>query len=71
MALARGKLVSFAGTGTWLAEVRLAGSSPQVMHEVKVSRGLASGALTAGRDVLVDLGDHGDPGDAVVVAVWA
>jgi len=70
MATVRGKIVSFGGTGTWLADVRLAGSSRVLLAGVRVNRGLTSSEVDPGRDCIVDLGDHGDPNDAVVVAVW-
>jgi len=70
MTLVRGKVVSFSGTGTWRADVRLDGSSRATLAGVRVNRGLASASLTAGRPCLLDLGDHNDPNDAVLIAVW-
>ena len=69
MAHYRGTLVSFSA-GSYTASVRLDGSAPRTLDGVKVSRAIASGEMVASRRVLVDAGDHGDPADAVVVAVW-
>ncbi len=69
MAMLRGTVVSF-NAGTWLAEVRLDGSPWQSLSGVKTARNIASAEMVVGRAVLVDTGDHGDPGDAVVYAVW-
>ncbi len=70
MALHRGKVVSFS-TGSWTASVRLDGSPFQRLDSIPVARNIASAEMTAGRNVLVDTGDHHSPADAVVVAVWA
>lgn len=69
MAVYRGRLVAFDSVN-FLATVRLDGSAPQVLEGAAVSRGLAAAALTPGRRVLVDTGDHGDPADIVVTAAW-
>ncbi len=69
MVVYRGRIVAF-DSNTYLATVRLDGSAPQTLDGVAVSRGLAAAALTPGRRVLVDTGDHGDPADIVVTAVW-
>ena len=69
MALLRGTLVSFNST-TFRAVVRLDGSTPQTLTNVRSNR-LASSVFTAGRRVLVDTGDHGDIEDAVLLAVWS
>jgi hypothetical protein len=70
MSILRATLVSF-NAGSYTASVRLDGSAAQALDAVKVSRGLPSGELLAGRRLLVDTGDHGDPADAVVFAVVA
>lgn len=69
MAQLRGTLVSF-NAGTYRAVVRLDGSAPQALTNVRCNR-LPSAEYTAGRRVLVDTGDHGDIEDAVVLAVWS
>lgn len=65
----RGTLASFE-SGTWTATVRFDGSPTRTAGPFPVSRSLASGEMLAGRRVLVDAGDHGDPADYVVVAAW-
>lgn len=70
MAVLRGTLVSFAA-GAYLASVRLDGSAPRTVDGVRVSRGIPAAELAAGRGVLVDTGEHGDPVDMVLYAVVA
>ena len=69
MATARGTLDSFNAT-TYKAVVRLDGSAAMTLSDVRTSRAIPSAEMSVGRPVLVDLGDHGDPSDALVVAVW-
>jgi hypothetical protein len=69
MAVLRGILVSFS-SGPFTASVRLDGSAPQTVDNVAVSRAIASGEMTAGRKVLLDSGDHNNPNDFLVTAVW-
>ena len=69
MAAFRGKVVAF-DAGTHTATIRLDGSGPQVLETVPTNRGIASGDMTAGRRVIVDTGDHNNPADFVVTAVW-
>ncbi len=64
----RGTLVSFDSV-TYTAVVRADGSAPQTLTGVRVSRGIASGEMVAGRRVLVAAGEHGDVGALVVFAV--
>lgn len=68
MTIARGLIVSFDAT-TALAVVRLHGSTPQTLTTVQVSR-FAQAEIVAGRNCLVDTGDHGDPADNLITAVW-
>jgi hypothetical protein len=69
VAVYRGRVVSF-NAGTHTATVRLDGSAAQTVA-VPTNRVIASGDMTAGRQVLVDTGDHNHPADFVVTAVWA
>ena len=69
MAIFRGVLASWDGSN-FLATVRLDGSAPQTLSGLRTSRAIASADMVAGRRVIVDTGDHGDPGDIVVTAVW-
>ncbi|MGE5595519.1 MAG: hypothetical protein ACM3S1_05730 [Hyphomicrobiales bacterium] len=70
MALLRGKVVSFDSTG-YTASIRLDGSAPQTLDNVRVALNIASAAMTAGRRVILDTGDHGDLADVVVLAVYS
>ena len=69
MALIRGSIVSFAA-GTWLADVRLDGSAPQVLAGIKTARNIASAEMSANRRVIVDTGDAGHADDYLVIAVF-
>ena len=69
MATYRGRLVSF-DSGVYSATVRLDGSPTQALEGIPVSRGLPAAEMVAGRRVLLDTGDHHNPGDAVVTGVW-
>jgi len=65
-----GRLVSF-DSGAYTAVVELRGSFVRRLT-CAVSRGLATGEMVAGRSVAVWFSGAGDdPGEAVVVAVWA
>ena len=70
MAALRGRLVRFDGT-TWRAVVRLDGSASMELTGVAVSRALAGGEMVAGRIVLVETGEAGDPAEAILIAVVA
>lgn len=69
MATYRATIVSF-DAGTWTASLRLDGSQPQTLDSVRTARNIASGDMSAGRRVILDTGDHNDPADAVVTAVF-
>jgi len=69
MAILRGTLVSF-DAPTYKAVVRLDGSGPQVLADVRTNRGIAAAELTASRRVLVDTGDHGDIADVVLTTIF-
>ncbi|MBI5289076.1 MAG: hypothetical protein HY873_08900 [Chloroflexi bacterium] len=64
-----GVLKAFDGA-SYTATVQLTGSLAQWLRTVPVSRGIASGEMTAGRKVAVAVFDASNPADAVVVAVW-
>ena len=70
MAALRGRLVRFDGS-TWRAVVRLDGSASMELTGVAVSRALAGGEMVAGRTVLVETGEAGDPAEAILIAVVA
>jgi hypothetical protein len=70
VAIFRGTLAAWDSVG-FLATVRLDGSSPQALTSIKTSRAIASADMTVGRKVLIDTGDHNDPSDFVVTAVYA
>ena len=69
MALFRGKIVSF-DSGTHAAAVRLDGSGPQVLAAVPATKGIAAADVSVGDRVIVDTGDHHQPDDFVVTAVF-
>lgn len=66
----RGTLRAF-DSGTYRATVQLDGSLAVWIESVPVARNLPSAELVAGRSVAVLFWDASNPGDAVVVAVWA
>lgn len=66
----RATLVSFTTSPTWQATVRPDGAPAQTLTTIPVSRAIPSAEMTPGRKVIVDTGDHNDPNDAVVTAVW-
>ncbi|MBM4447876.1 MAG: hypothetical protein FJ015_01385 [Chloroflexi bacterium] len=70
MSLIKGVLQSF-NSGNYTATVRLAGSYKVYLEDITVARNLPSGEMTAGRKVAVIFFDENNPGEAVVVAVYA
>lgn len=56
-------------SGTYIATVQLAGSIGNYI-DVATSRGIVDTEMTTGRRVLVVFLDEGNPGDAVLTAVW-
>lgn len=69
MAIYRGILLAF-DDDTYRSTVRIDGSTPRTVTNVRTNR-LGASAFVPGRKVLLDTGDHGDPEDAVIVAVYA
>jgi hypothetical protein len=65
----KGTLKAF-DSGTFLASVQLIGSLGVWLDNVPTSRAIASGDMTAGRNVAVLFHDAGNPLDCVVIAVW-
>ena len=70
MAALYGRLVRFDGT-TWRAVVRLDGSASMELTGVAVSRALPAAEMVAGRTVLVETGEAGNPAEAILTAVIA
>lgn len=68
MAILRARLVAFDAT-TYTATVRPDGSATAVFPAA-VSRALPAAELVPGRRLLLDIGDHHHPADAVVIAAW-
>ena len=66
MAILRGTIAAWSAP---TATIRLEGSSPQTITTTKVSLD-AVASMAATRKVLIDTGDHNDPADFVVFAVW-
>lgn len=69
MEIRSGILKAFDGV-TYTATVQLTGSLLLYLSGVPVSRDIAAGDLTAGRNVAVALFDPSNPTDAVLFAVW-
>ncbi|MEO6043647.1 MAG: hypothetical protein ABIQ47_06975 [Tepidiformaceae bacterium] len=68
MAVIRGTLAA------WLsptATVRLEGSAPQTITTDKKAANILAADMVVTRKVLIDAGDHNDPADFVIYAVWA
>lgn len=57
-------------SGTYLATVQISGSLSVWLENIPVSRAIASGDMTAGRNVAVLFIDHSNFSAAVVIAVW-
>ena len=68
MSQLRGTIRSF-DSNTHRATVRLDGSTPRTVTDIRATAINAS-EFQPGRRCLVDTGDHNDPTDAVVIAVW-
>ena len=66
----RGTLRAF-DSGTYKATVQLDGSLAVWLESVPVARNLPLAEMVAGRSVAVLFYETSNPGDAVVVAVWA
>ncbi len=69
MDIRSGTLKSF-DVGAWTADLQVDGSLSVWLRDVRVSRGIASGEMTAGRRCAVVFFDDANPRDAVVVAVF-
>ena len=69
MALYRGTVVSFSAVNG-LATVRLDRSAAQAVTGIAVARGLDPAQVAAGRRAIIDTGDHNNPGDFVLTAIY-
>ena len=68
MTILRGTLAA------WLAPtatVRLEGSASQTITTDKKASNILAADMIVGRKALIDTGDHNDPADFVIYAVWA
>lgn len=54
----------------WKADVLLTGSITTLMSAIPVNRGIASGDMVVGRNVLVAQTEPSNRASAVVIAVW-
>lgn len=68
MAVFRATVVSFA-SGSHTCSLRLEGSSPQRLDNIKVAASVLAAEMLTGRKVILDTGDHSDPADFFVPAV--
>ena len=64
----RGTIVSFAA-GTYLAVIRLDGSGAQAIANIPTNRAILALDMTAGRRVVVDMGDAQAAADLIVLAL--
>ncbi len=69
MEIKRGVLRAF-DSGTYRANVEIAGSIATWLTGVPVARNIASGELITGRRVALLLFDPSNPNDMVLCAVW-
>jgi hypothetical protein len=68
-AIKRGILRAF-NSGTYRAEVSIAGSLSTTLTNVPVARNIAISAMVAGRQAAIIFFDVTDPTDAVLCSVW-
>lgn len=68
MAIIRGTLAAWSSP---TATVRLEGSAPQTITTDKKAANILAADMVTGRKVLIDTGDHNDPADFVLYAIWA
>ena len=68
MAVIRGTLAAWSAP---TATIRLEGSAAQTITTDKKAANILAADMTVGRKVLLDTGDHNDPADIVIYAVWA
>ncbi len=66
----RGTLRAF-DSGTYRATVQLDGSLAVWLESVPVARNLPAAEMVLGRSLALLFWDAANPGDSVVVAVWA
>jgi len=57
------------GSGNYLAEIQLSGSTAAYLDSVPVARNIDSAEMTVGRQVIVAIPEN-NPSDAVVIAVF-
>ena len=69
MAQVRGRVVAF-NAGPVTATIRVDGSAGETLQNVAVSRAIAAADMTSPRRVVLDTGDHNNPADFVITAVW-
>ena len=57
-------------SGTYRAEVSIAGSLGTTLGNIPVARNIATSAMVAGRHAAILFFDISDPTDAVLCAIW-
>ncbi len=67
----RSGILKIFDSGAYTATVQMSGSLSAWFRDLPVSRGIASGEMTAGRRVAVLLFDDANPRDCVLLAVWS
>ena len=58
-------------TGSYTATIQIAGSARAYLEGVKVARSIPPAEMIAGRTAAVVFWDKNNPGDAVIIAVYA
>ncbi len=67
MSILRGTLAAWSAP---TATIRLEGSAPQTITTDKKAANILAADMVVNRKVLLDTGDHNDPADFVIFAVW-
>ncbi len=67
MSVLRGVLAAWSSP---TATIRLEGSAPQTITTDKKAANILAADMVVSRKVLLDTGDHNDPADFVIFAVW-
>lgn len=69
MALLRGVLTAF-DSANYKATVRLDGSAPQTVNNIKTSRAIPAAEMVAARRLIVDTGEAASADEWVVTAIF-
>ena len=67
MSIVRGTIAAWSAP---TATIRLEGSASRTITTGKKASNITNATMVVGRKVLIDTGDHNDPADFVIYAVW-